>query len=276
MNHAMKQPEQSFEIPTELRDFSAQIAIVLGSGLGCFADQIHNAVRIPYSQISGFPVSKVPGHEGAFITGTFAGRKILVASGRVHLYEGWTAHQVTTGVRLMHGLGIRTVLLTNAAGTLNTGFYPGTWMILCDHLNLQGTSPLEGAPNFVDCTTVYDVDLRKKFAAAAASVKVPLHVGTYAALRGPQYETPAEIRMLRFLGADAVGMSTVPEALQAHALGMRVAGFSCLTNWGAGLSPGTLDHSEVTTTGKQAAEAFIKILRAFLGEQPDAAPKGER
>jgi purine-nucleoside phosphorylase len=137
-------------------------------------------------------------------------------------------------------------------------------MMLRDHLNLQGTSPLEGAANFFDCSEVYDSGLRSQFARAAASAKSILQEGTYAAVRGPQYETPAEVRMLRFLGADAVGMSTVPEALQARALGMRVAAFSCLTNWGAGLSHGELDHSEVTTTGKKAAEAFIKILRAFF------------
>jgi purine-nucleoside phosphorylase len=265
----MHNPEEKFEIPTELRDFGAQTAIVLGSGLGSLADQIEEPLCIPYSQIPGFPVSRVPGHEGAFVAGTFAGTRLLVASGRVHVYEGWSAREVATGVRLMHGLGIRTLLLTNAAGTLNTGFYPGTWMMLCDHLNLQGTSPLEGGPNFIDCTTVYDAELRKQFAAAASSGKTILHVGTYAAMRGPQYETPAEIRMLRFLGADAAGMSTVPEALQARALGMRVAAFSCLTNWGAGLAPGTLDHSEVTTAGKQAADSFIKILRVFLGTTTD-------
>lgn len=250
--------------PHALREFGADTAIVLGSGLGSLAGMLENPLRVPYSDIPGFPVSRVPGHEGAFVAGFFEGKKLLVASGRVHLYEGWKAQEVATGIRLMHELGIRTVLLTNAAGTLNAGFYPGTWMMLRDHLNLQGTSPLEGGANFVDCTEVYDPALRKQFAAAAASVRAILHEGTYAAMRGPQYETPAEVRMLRFLGADAVGMSTVPEALQAHALGMRVAAFSCLTNWAAGLAPGNLDHSEVTSTGKLAADSFVEIFRTFL------------
>jgi purine-nucleoside phosphorylase len=260
----MQTSTETFAIPEPLKNCGAQTAIVLGSGLGSLAAQIENPVSIPYSQIPGFPISNVPGHEGAFLIGTFAGTRLLVASGRVHVYEGWSAREVATGVRLMHSIGIRTLLLTNAAGTVNTGFYPGTWMMLRDHLNLQATSPLEGGPNFIDCTEVYDTGLRKKFTAAAASAKTILHEGTYAAMRGPQYETPAEVRMLRFLGADAVGMSTVPEALQARALGMRVAGFSCLTNWAAGLAPGALDHSEVTTTGKESANSFIKILHAAL------------
>jgi len=260
----MDRTDSEFTIPPELACCRADTAIVLGSGLGSLTGLIENPRRVPYGEIPGFPVSRVPGHEGAFVFGTFAGRELLLAAGRVHLYEGWSAHEVSAGVRLMHELGVRTLLLTNAAGTLNGSFFPGTWMMLRDHLNLQGTSPLEGGPNFVDCTEVYDATLAKNFAAAAAAEKIPLAEGVYAAMRGPQYETPAEVRMLRFLGADAVGMSTVPEALQARALGMRVAAFSCLTNWAAGLERGALDHSEVTSTGKKAAEAFLKILRAYL------------
>ena len=157
-------------------------------------------------------------------------------SGRVHLYEGWSTADVTAGVRLLSGAGIGSLILTNAAGTLNPAFPPGQWMMLADHLNLTGQSPLTGGPNFVDMSAVYAPRLRETFARAAAGQGMPLHEGVYAGLCGPQYETPAEIRMLRTLGADAVGMSTVLEAIQAHALGLKIAAFSCLTNWAAGIA----------------------------------------
>lgn len=244
--------------------FGAKIAIVLGSGLNAFADSLEIEETIPYSAIPGLPVSSVPGHAGAFSLTRIDGSPLLVARGRVHLYEGWTPAEVTAGVRLIRGAGIRRLLLTNAAGTLNPAFPPGQWMMLSDHLNLTGTSPLIGGPNFVDLTNAYAPALRSLFREAAGTANIPLHEGVYASLPGPQYETPAEIRMLRTLGADAVGMSTVLETIQARALGMEVAAFSCLTNWAAGITGESLSHDEVTETGSSAASQFASILRIAL------------
>lgn len=221
---------------------------------------------ISYGQIDGLPTSRVPGHAGKFIVARLAGQPILVAQGRVHLYEGWTAQEVTRGVRLMHQIGIEKLILTNAAGTVNRKFPPGDWMMLSDHLNLTGHTPMHGGANFFDMSEVYSKRLRHAFWAKASHLGIPLHEGVYAAMPGPQYETPAEIRMLQIIGADAVGMSTVPEAIQARALGMEVAAFSCLTNWGAGLGQESLHHEEVTEMGKKSAHSLIKLLNAVLPE----------
>jgi purine-nucleoside phosphorylase len=183
--------------------------------------------------------------------------------GRVHLYEGHSAQEVTAGVRWLAGQGITRLVLTNAAGTLNPDFSPGTWMLLADHLNLTGTSPLHGA-EFIDLSTAYDPTWRAEFRAAAMAQGLPLSEGVYAGLRGPQYETPAEVRMLRTLGPDAVGMSTVLETIQARALGLRVVALSCLTNWAAGITAAPLDHQEVLATGQQAAAAMIRLLTQVL------------
>jgi purine-nucleoside phosphorylase len=190
-----------------------------------------------------------------------------VMQGRVHLYEGHSAKDVTSGVRWLAQQGVKRLMLTNAAGSLRSGFSPGEWMMLSDHLNLTGTSPLEGGENFIDMSEVYSAAWRERFRDAAKKIMMPLHEGVYAGLRGPQYETPAEIRMLQVMGADAVGMSTVLEAQQAKALGMEVAGFSCLTNWGAGLSGDGLDHADVLATGKGAADAMLRLLEMTLFEK---------
>jgi purine-nucleoside phosphorylase len=242
---------------------SADIAIVLGSGLGSLADQLTVEREVSFAD-AGLPTSKVAGHAGRFLLGNFFGQSLWVMQGRVHLYEGHSAHDVTAGIRWLETQGVKRVILTNAAGSLHTGFLPGDWMMLSDHLNLTGTSPLEGGANFVDMSEVYSLAWRQLFRDAAKKLMMPLREGVYAGLRGPQYETPAEIRMLQTLGADAVGMSTVLEALQAKALGMDVLGFSCLTNWGAGLSNAGLDHSDVLQTGKNAADALLRLLKAAL------------
>lgn len=257
-------PDEFSRIPDTLKTCGAKLAIVLGSGLGPFAESLEQDGAVPYADVPGLPVSRVPGHAGRFVIAHLAGRPILVAQGRVHLYEGWDAQTVTMSVRLMHHIGIETLLLTNAAGSVNPAFPPGDWMMLSDHLNLTGHSPLRGGANFFDMSEVYDHGLRVLFQNAAAHAGIRLHLGVYAAVPGPQYETPAEIRMLEILGADAVGMSTVPEAIQARALGMRVAAFSCLTNWGAGISSNTLSHDEVAETGRQAAGTLIQVLHAAL------------
>ena len=240
------------------------IGIVLGSGLGPLADRVAVTGTASFAE-AGLPSSAVKGHAGRFLRGTLGGREVIVMQGRVHLYEGHDAKVVTAGVRWLHGQGVRHLILTNAAGTLNEGHAPGGWMMLSDHLNLTGTSPLEGGPNFIDMTQVYDGEAMLEFHALANEHGMPLHEGVYAGLRGPQYETPAEIRMLRTLGADAVGMSTVLEAIQARALGMKVTAFSCLTNWAAGMSPEELDHAEVLATGAAAADEMMSLLEAWCG-----------
>lgn len=240
------------------------IGIVLGSGLGPLADAVMVEREVAFAE-AGLPSSSVPGHAGKFVFGKLNGTAVVLMKGRVHLYEGHGPRLVTAGVRWLAAQGCDKVILTNAAGTLNPSFTPGTWMMLADHLNLTGTSPLEGA-DFIDMSVAYDADWRTRFRAAAASMGMPLHEGVYAGLRGPQYETPAEIRMLHAIGADAVGMSTVLETLQARSLGMKVAAFSCLTNWAAGITPAALDHHEVLETGKQAAQAMIGLLQWVVGE----------
>lgn len=250
-------------LSSELAGCGARTAVVLGSGLGTFAEGLEEVCSFEYSAL-GLPVSKVPGHEGRLVVVRLEGCPLLIAQGRVHLYEGWDASEVVKMVVLMHGAGIRSLILTNAAGSLNADFAPGSWMMIADHINLTGQSPLRGGPHFVDMGEVYSRRLRSLFKEAALRQGKVLQEGVYAAMPGPQYETPAEIRMLQRLGADAVGMSTVPEAIQAHAMGMEVAAFSCLTNWGAGLSGESLSHGEVTEVGKSSAGFFGEILRGAL------------
>lgn len=245
---------------------SANIAIVLGSGLGGFADRIVVEREVAFAS-AGMPESRVAGHAGRFLLGEFASTKIWVMQGRVHLYEGHAAKEVASGVRWLADQGVDRLILTNAAGTLHHGFPPGEWMMISDHLNLTGTSPLEGGAHFVDMSDVYSASWRDQMRRTAEEIGMPLHEGVYAGLRGPQYETPAEIRMLRAMGADAVGMSTVLEALQARALGMEILGFSCLTNWAAGMSAAGLDHSEVLDTGKRAAAQMLGLLSAALARE---------
>ena len=239
--------------------------IVLGSGLSGLLDLVAQDRTVPFAD-AGLPSSAVPGHSGEFVSGRIGREPVLVMAGRIHLYENHDARTVTAGIRWMADHGVTRLILTNAAGTLNPEFPPGTWMCLADHLNLTGTSPLSGADGFIDMSRAYDPDWRTRFHQSAAQLGIPLHSGVYAGLRGPQYETPAEIRMLRTLGADAVGMSTVLETIQARALGLPVAAFSCLTNWAAGLGNATLHHDEVAATGRLAAGAMITLLREVLAD----------
>lgn len=250
--------------PSAIRDFRPEWGLVLGSGLGGFVEQLPIQHVLPFSEIPSLPHSTVPGHAGRFVFAEVSGKRVMIAQGRVHFYEGHTARAVTAGVRAMDALGVSRLILTNAAGTANPGFAPGGWMTLTDHLNLTGVSPLLGGPNFFDMTEVYSPHLRLAFAEAARAEDVTLHEGIYAGLIGPQYETPAEVRMFRQFGADAIGMSTVLEAIQARALGMEVAGCSCLTNWAAGLGDAALHHAEVLATGAAGAEKFERLLRRAL------------
>ncbi|MEP6698209.1 MAG: purine-nucleoside phosphorylase [Verrucomicrobiota bacterium] len=247
-----------------LRDWGADLAIVLGSGLNALVTEAAPENRIPYADFAGLPKTSVPGHAGQFILGCVNEMRVIYAQGRVHLYEGHSAEDVAAGVRLLGETGIKRLILTNAAGCANENFSPGSWMIISDHLNLTGTSPLIGRADFIDMTDSYSSKWRAKFRSAAKSEGLTLHEGIYAGLLGPQYETPAEVRMLRSLGADAIGMSTVIEAIQARALGLEVAGFSCLTNWAAGMGGAPLSHEDVLETGRNAAEMFARLLNAAL------------
>lgn len=251
-------------LPPSARAHSPRVGIVLGSGLGSFIDRIQVEAELPYREIEGLPQSTVPGHAGQFVFGTLGDLPLVVAQGRVHLYEGHSARDICAGVRAMAAMGIGTLILTNAAGSTNPKFAPGHWMQLSDQLNLSGQTPLLGGPNFIDMSAIYDKDLRKAFQSEARRQGIELFEGVYASLLGPQYETPAEVRMLGKLGADAVGMSTALEAIQARALGLRVAGFSCLTNWGSGLSDQALSHTEVLESGLACAGQLVDLLAATL------------
>ena len=204
----------------------------------------------------------MPGHAGRFVFGELGKHPAIFAQGRVHIYEGYSAREITAIVRVLARAGIKELIVTNAAGTANKDFAPGSWMMIADHINLTGTTPLLGEPNFIDMSDCYSPQMRARFRTAAKQVGMTLHEGVYAGLLGPQYETPAEVRMLRSLGADAIGMSTVLEVIQARALGMEIAGFSCLTNWAAGMGTENSSHAEVLETGKAAAAKLRAILEA--------------
>ena len=248
---------------------------MLGSGLGAFADSLANGVRIPYSELPDFPVSTAVGHAGELVIGTLgvngrAALDVVVMSGRFHLYEGYTARQVVAGIRLFRELGVERVVLTNAAGGINLAFRQGELVLISDHINLQGTNPLVGpndaalGPRFPDMTEVYPAALREIAKDTANELGIVLQEGVYAAVLGPSYETPAEIRFFKTIGADLVGMSTVVEAIAATHMGMQVLGISCVTNAAAGLSGEKLNHLEVLETGQRTSRTFIKLLNALL------------
>jgi purine-nucleoside phosphorylase len=255
-----------------------EIALVLGSGLGAYASTLVNATTVPYTDVPGMPAVSVPGHAGRLVIGELpsvagaSARSPVVAAlaGRVHLYEGHAPDDVVFPVRLLIALGARTVVLTNAAGGVSPTLRPGDLVVITDHLNLQGCNPLLGpndealGPRFPDMTHVYDPALRALALAAGDRLETPLREGVYAALSGPSYETPAEIRMLRALGADLVGMSTVPEAIAARHMGARVLGISCVTNLAAGVSPAPLSHAEVEQVAGAARERFARVVDATL------------
>jgi purine-nucleoside phosphorylase len=240
----------------------ARIAIVLGSGLGPFAERLARARSVAYEELEGMPRSAVPGHVGRLLIGELAGTRVLVQAGRVHLYEGWREHEVTRAVRAFAAIGCRALVLTNAAGGLRRAWPPGTLMRIRDHVNLQGRTPL--APAEAGCGAPYDAELGAALDRGAADADVALESGVYAGLLGPSYETPAEIRMLAWMGADAVGMSTVAEALAARAAGARVAAISCITNLAAGLNDERLSHAEVVETGRAAAGSFARVLERSI------------
>jgi purine-nucleoside phosphorylase len=247
-----------------LRDWEADYAIILGSGLSSIVPKASGDETIAYTDFKEIPPPSVPGHSGRFVLGKIEKVHVIFAQGRVHLYEGLSGRDVTAATRILADVGIKTLIVTNAAGSANPKFTPSSWMMIADHINLTGTSPLVGGPSFIDLTTAYSTRLRERFATAAKKIGLVLNEGVYAGLLGPQYETPAEVRMLQKMGADAIGMSTVLEVIQARALGLEVAGFSCLTNFAAGISAGKLSHEEVLGIGKAASADFAKLLAATI------------
>jgi purine-nucleoside phosphorylase len=249
-----------------------QIAIILGSGLGDFANTLADGISLPYDQLPHWPVSGVIGHEGKLAVGKVRGRTIAALAGRSHLYEGHGAGTVTFATRVLGALGVKTLIITNAAGGVNTGFQQGALMVIDDHINLMGTNPLVGGNDdrfgqrFPDMTEVYSSRLRKIADLAGRELHLLLPHGVYVGLLGPSYETPAEIRYLRTIGADAVGMSTVPEAIVARHMGIEVLGISCITNMAAGVLPQPLDHSEVMETARRVRTQFVALLEGIIGQ----------
>jgi purine-nucleoside phosphorylase len=247
-----------------------KIALVLGSGLGAFADEFANATRIPYAKIPHFPRSTAIGHAGKLVVGSVEGVDVVGMQGRVHFYEGYSIKEVSFPIRVFVRMGVKAVVLTNAAGGIKKDFTEGRLVVISDHINLQGVNPLIGpndehfGPRFPDMSTAYDKKFRELTLAEGRRLGTDLGEGVYAALSGPSYETPAEIRYLRSIGADLVGMSTVPEVIAARHSGMRVLGISCVTNAAAGVLDQPLDHREVLETAERIKGQFIRLLRAVI------------
>ena len=246
------------------------VGMVLGSGLGDFADTLEDAVSIPFSQIPYFPTPTVPGHAGALVFGRKQGKDVVVLQGRIHYYEGLRQRELTLPIRVLAALGVKTLVLTNACGGVNLSFRPGDLMLISDHINFSGANPLIGpnldtfGPRFPDMSDLYTASLRAAIREKAAAAGIALREGVYAMYSGPNYETPAEIRMFRILGADTVGMSTVPEALVAGQCGMQVVGISCITNMAAGVLPVKLSHAEVMETAALVHDKFQNLLDILL------------
>ena len=272
------QPTDHFDRVTEAAEFlrgrgfgGGDVGIVLGSGLGAFAEQMADSFGVDYREVPHWPASGVIGHAGRLVGGTVVGRRVLALSGRVHFYEGHDLQTVTFGVRVLGRLGIRILMLTNAAGGINTKFTQGALMVIDDHINLLGSNPLVGANDerfglrFPDMTEVYSRRLRALADATAIASGQPIEHGIYIAVHGPSYETPAEIRAFRVLGADAVGMSTAPEAIVARHMGMEVLGISCISNMAAGVLPHPLHHDEVMQTTQRVRAEFIALLEGIIG-----------
>jgi purine-nucleoside phosphorylase len=253
-------------------DIEPAAAIILGSGLGGLARRIADPTVIPFAEVPGFPYATVVGHAGKLIVGTLGGRQVVTLAGRLHMYEGHDAALAGFPVRVLHALGARTLFVSNAAGAIKRTFRPGDLMLIRDHLNLMFRSPIIGAQEpgdvrFPDMSAPYDAALAQQLRDAAAELRIPLVEGVYGGLVGPTYETPAEVRMLGTLGADAVGMSTVPEVIVARTLGIRVAGMSCITNLASGISPHPLSHAEVIETTQVVAERFEALVERWVGIQ---------
>jgi len=266
----VKELEEAVGWLRERTSLSPRVGVVLGSGLGGFASRLTDRLEIPYETIPHWPVSTAEGHAGRLVLGRLGELPVAVMAGRVHLYEGYRPDQVVFGVRVLGRLGARALVLTNAAGGINPAFQRGLLVLISDHINLQGANPLVGpnegslGPRFPDMTEAYSVRLRQIARETAAELGIPVAEGVYAAMLGPSYETPAEIRFLRIIGADLVGMSTVPEVIAARHMGLSVLAISCVTNMAAGLAPGPLSHREVLETGEMVRDRLSRLLEALL------------
>lgn len=255
-------------LEARLAGFKPDLALVVGSGLGGITKDIVKPVVIPYTDIPHFPRPTVAGHAGQLIFGELAGKKLLVLSGRFHLYEGRSVEEIVYPIHVVDALGIKTLVVTNAAGGINPRFNPGDLMVIEDHINFMGVNPLIGGINgsrFTDMTQAYSARLREKLAAAAEKLRQPIWNGVYLAATGPSYETPAEIKAFAWWGADAVGMSTVPEVIIARSHNIEVAGISCITNLAAGISGKKLSHDDVLAVGKNVQDKLSRLLTEFLG-----------
>lgn len=269
----MMNPEKSSETLAAINrriSIRPRVGIILGSGLGGVADAIEDPTPIPYEEIPYWPRTTAAGHAGRLVAGTLEGLPVVVMQGRVHYYEGYGMDEVTFPVRIFGELGVKTLIATNASGGVNLGYAPGDLAAIYDHINFMGTNPLIGAndermgPRFPDMTYAYDREYIKMLADVANDAGITLHKGVYIAFTGPSYETPAEIRMARVLGADMVGMSTVPEVIVANHMGMRVAAVSCISNYAAGVTTNKLHHQEVLDGMARAAGSLVKLVRGFL------------
>ncbi len=266
----MKKVNECVSYIQEKVDFTPEVAVVLGSGLGYFAEEIEKVAEVSYSDIPGFPQSTVTGHAGRFVFGYVGSVKVVIMQGRVHFYEGYAMNDVVLPIRVMHGLGAKKLILTNAAGGSNAEFNPGDLMLITDHISTFVPSPLIGknfdelGPRFPDMSEVYDKELRDVAREVATSQGIALQEGVYVQLSGPNYETPAEIRMVQKLGADAVGMSTVCEAMVANHMGMKICGISCITNMASGLSTQQLDHKEVQETADRVSDSYRRLIGGII------------
>lgn len=251
-------------------DYTPEVGLVLGSGLGILADEIENPIKIKYEDIPHFPVSTVEGHAGQFVIGDLEGRKVIAMQGRFHFYEGYSMQEITFPIRVMKALGVTNLLLTNAAGGVNTAYIPGDLMIITDHINMTGTNPLIGknydelGDRFPDCSEIYNKEINSKIRNIAKEKGIRLQEGIYQMNPGPTYETPAEVRMARVIGSDAVGMSTVPEAVVARHAGIKVTGISCITNMAAGILDQPLHHGEVVETANMVKKTFIELVKSII------------
>lgn len=262
--------EKAARIVRERAGADVSVAIVLGSGLGGFAEELRDATAVPYDEIPGFARVTVEGHAGRLVIGKAGDTSIVAQQGRFHFYEGYSLEEVTFPIRVLKLLGVKTLILTNASGALNANYVPGSLMLITDHINLMGVNPLIGpnderfGPRFPDLTNVYSPPLQDIVLEEARAMKLEMRRGVYASLTGPSYETPAEIHMVRSLGADAVGMSTVPEAIVARHMDMQVLGISCITNLAAGVTDRPVDHTQVIATGEGVRESFTELLRRVI------------
>lgn len=267
---AFQNAEKAAHLVAQRTTLRPKIAVVLGSGLGDFAGELRKTTTVPYREIPGFPLSTAIGHAGNLVIGQFENLPLAVMQGRAHYYEGNSFSQAAFPIRVLQRVGVKSLVLTNAAGGINPAYGRGALVLIRDHINLMGGSPLIGpnddrfGPRFPDMTYAYDREYRKLALDASHALGIPLHEGIYAAMHGPSYETPSEIQMLARLGADLVGMSTVPEVLVARHMDLRVLAISCVTNMAAGLSGETINHEEVLETGRRVKGTFLALLGSVL------------